>query len=553
MKTVRDKVAAGTPSGHSQGSLLCGYIPSGASRVSLAALLLALYVLEATAAGPQAISGCVTPPNYDKTIIPRVMWQTDCEYISTGSCCVYKMYLYADRSYNFSLCESDGVGGGCDGDGDFEMFNSAGQWLWDIDGSSACDYHATTIGTAYEDWSPPSNGYYYLKIWEYGHGDMNYCLAYSEIPLYYYYVAADSHPDNTVEALFAFFNNPDRVDFWLSAACGSLNPTYDNTPVFDGQFYWVSTNYHPCEAECSSVTITASPWSGANETSTIHLDDRQHTWCCAATSERELQISTYNPDTYECEQAWVTVSVIPSGAGAVSPSSGDSYWDSGLQCYVFDSTYTPSCSYSGRARVKFHTTSRDVIYSFEQNTTITPSSGWQTVSDSFCAEGLRRNSYQIYKMYLYAGRPYNFSLCSNDGVGAYCDGNGDLEMFNSLCVSRWQIDGGGGCGGDATTVGTAYADWYPPSDGYYYLKVSEKFASPMSYRLAYISNYWPPCLVEFDDYARFAERWLDFPCDGGNDWCGGADLNHMDGVNWADLGLFVDEWLKACPFGWPLK
>jgi hypothetical protein len=193
------------------------------------------------------------------------------------------------------------------------------------------------------------------------------------------------------------------------------------------------------------------------------------------------------------------------------------------------------------------------MYSFEQNATIAPSSGWQTVSDSFCAEGLRRNYYQVYKMYLYANRPYNFSLCSNDGVGAYCDGNGDLEMFDSSCVRRWYIDTAPGCGDDATTVGTAWADWYPPSDGYYYLKVSEKSHSPMSYRLAYISNYWPPCVVEFDDYARFAVRWLDFPCDGGNNWCGGADLNHMNGVNWADLGLFADEWLKACPFGWQLK
>lgn len=438
------------------------------------------------------ISGCLTPPDYDKTLTPSSTWQTECNDISFASCCIYRMYLYAGRGYNFSLCSNDGVGALCGGDGDLEMFNSSGTSLWSIDGASGCGYDASTLGTDYEDWSPPSNGYYYLKVSEYYDNSTTYCLAYSED----YYIQADAYAENTVEVWFDFPNNPGTVCFSVSPACGSLDPSCDD-PSFDSNtgLWCVSTRYNPCEDECGYVTITAEPTNGEDQTKTVHLDDRQHIWCCAETQERQLGVSTHDPNTGECAQASVTVTVIPPEAGTVAPSSGDSYWDPNYQCYVFFSTYTPNCSYSGRARVKFHTSGSDFIYSFEQNTTITPSLNWQTVSDSFCSEGLDFNYYQVYKMYLYAGpgHMYNFSLCENDGVGASCDGDGDLRMFDSSCTLQWEIDGAQSCGYDASTIGTQFESWSPPSDGYYYLKVSEYSDSPMSYSLAYAggANYDP--------------------------------------------------------------
>ena len=61
------------------------------------------------------------------------------------------------------------------------------------------------------------------------------------------------------------------------------------------------------------------------------------------------------------------------------------------------------------------------------------------------------------------------------------------------------------------------------------------------------------CVVEFDDFARFAENWLWEDCNELNDWCSGADLNQLNGVNGVDLRLFVEQWLCYCPAGWPLK
>jgi hypothetical protein len=62
-----------------------------------------------------------------------------------------------------------------------------------------------------------------------------------------------------------------------------------------------------------------------------------------------------------------------------------------------------------------------------------------------------------------------------------------------------------------------------------------------------------PYLVQFEDFARFAKNWLREDCTTLNKWCDGADLNHIDGVSVIDLKLFVDEWLRPRPEGWPLK
>ena len=123
-----------------------------------------------------------------------------------------------------------------------------------------------------------------------------------------------------------------------------------------------------------------------------------------------------------------------------------------------------------------------------------------------------------------------------------------IMVIASVSYSNYQIvwstiDGGGGTssGGQYELVGTIGQPDASYSEGGNY---------------EVLGGFWPGgplCFVDFKHFARFAERWLDTPCDGLNDWCGGADLNHLNGVDLIDLGLFVDEWLCYCPYDWPLR
>ena len=99
------------------------------------------------------------------------------------------------------------------------------------------------------------------------------------------------------------------------------------------------------------------------------------------------------------------------------------------------------------------------------------------------------------------------------------------------------IDGGGGrsSGGPYTltgTIGQPDAAW--SSGGAYEV----------------LGGFWPGgplCIVQFDDFARFAQLWRDsgpgLP----------ADLDGDSDVDFDDLGHFADLWLSCCPVGWPLK
>ena len=99
------------------------------------------------------------------------------------------------------------------------------------------------------------------------------------------------------------------------------------------------------------------------------------------------------------------------------------------------------------------------------------------------------------------------------------------------------IDGGGGTssGGQYALTGTIGQ----PDAGY---------SAGDSYEL--LGGFWPGgplCFVEFDDFARFADYWLET---GSNL---PADLDGNGIVNTNDLKLFVDEWLCSCPYNWPLR
>jgi hypothetical protein len=114
---------------------------------------------------------------------------------------------------------------------------------------------------------------------------------------------------------------------------------------------------------------------------------------------------------------------------------------------------------------------------------------------------------------------------------ALAQNGGDYELSWST------IDGGGGTssGGDYSLIGT----------------IGQPDAGEMAggqYELS--GGFWPGgplCIVEFDDYARFANCWLQtgsgLP----------ADLYEDNIVDELDLKMFVDEWLYECPYRWPLR
>ena len=105
-------------------------------------------------------------------------------------------------------------------------------------------------------------------------------------------------------------------------------------------------------------------------------------------------------------------------------------------------------------------------------------------------------------------------------------------------VLGWStIDGGGGTssGGPYTlsgTIGQPDAGWMRGGD----------------YEL--LGGFWPggpPCIVDFEIFARFAVQWLDT----GSGLAG--DLDGDSDVDLTDLSRLVDYWLDFCPQDWPLR
>jgi hypothetical protein len=112
-----------------------------------------------------------------------------------------------------------------------------------------------------------------------------------------------------------------------------------------------------------------------------------------------------------------------------------------------------------------------------------------------------------------------------------------VPTFGNYQIVWSTIDGGGGqsAGGQYVLTGTTgQPDTGAMSGGLYEL----------------LGGFWPGgplCIVDFEDFARFAEFWLE---SGSNL---PADLDGNGIVNLNDLGLFVNEWLCECPYNWPLK
>jgi len=103
-------------------------------------------------------------------------------------------------------------------------------------------------------------------------------------------------------------------------------------------------------------------------------------------------------------------------------------------------------------------------------------------------------------------------------------------------IVRYTIDGGG-----ITSIGDPYV-----LDGTIG-QPDAAWSAGDNYEL--IGGFWsriPYCIVNFEDFARFTEYWLEtgagLP----------ADLYEDNVVDPLDLNAFVNEWLQYCPRGWPL-
>jgi len=65
----------------------------------------------------------------------------------------------------------------------------------------------------------------------------------------------------------------------------------------------------------------------------------------------------------------------------------------------------------------------------------------------------------------------------------------------------------------------------------------------VTYTVGLTGDFEPDGDVDFEDYAAFALHFRRTDCEELNNWCSGADFNHLDGVNLDDLKVLTDNWL----------
>ena len=116
---------------------------------------------------------------------------------------------------------------------------------------------------------------------------------------------------------------------------------------------------------------------------------------------------------------------------------------------------------------------------------------------------------------------------------------GTAPAFGAYEISWSTIDGGGrtSSGGSYMLTGTIG-------------QLDASYSAGDQYEL--LGGFWsggPLCIVDFQDFARFAEYWLET----GSDLPANLYEDENDMVNYFDLDFFAAEWLNDCPYDWPLR
>ncbi|MHC4790010.1 MAG: metallophosphoesterase family protein [Planctomycetota bacterium] len=93
-------------------------------------------------------------------------------------------------------------------------------------------------------------------------------------------------------------------------------------------------------------------------------------------------------------------------------------------------------------------------------------------------------------------------------------------------------------GPDATII------WKHRTDPNVYVTGGDIFTYTVDLESSDFDEDWD---VDLLDFCVFTAHWLETGCEEENNWCGGADLNHLDDVGTDDLAVFAKNWLALPP------
>lgn len=107
--------------------------------------------------------------NYIPLIISDICETTSVPDFPADTGIYYQVFLNKDLNYNFSTCSQDICPGDApNNDADLTLYDTDGTKVWYIDGLLGCEFDASTYGDPdYEDYKPPTKGFYYLYVSDY--------------------------------------------------------------------------------------------------------------------------------------------------------------------------------------------------------------------------------------------------------------------------------------------------------------------------------------------------------------------------------------------------
>ncbi|HNX89797.1 MAG TPA: hypothetical protein PKH58_12005, partial [Paludibacteraceae bacterium] len=468
---------------------------------------------------------CTVCPSYDYWISPSGSWQTHSSSVDVGGCKLYEIYLYAGVEYQFSLCSADG------GSAAFDSYLT----LYDNSCTSVASNDDYCGVQSYISYTPTTSGYYYLQNNHYSfNGGGSYTLAYRYIadqctacPSYDTYLSptgtyqtvsgstgmegcdmyevymyagvqyrftfcegGGAYTGDTYLELFDYSCNSvaSNDDF-----CG-LGSQLDFTPTTSGTYllrvrglggapitYTLAYKYFAdvCTT-CPSYDAYISPTSTYQTTSESFGMEGCHIYEAYLYANTQYRFTfceggaSYSGDPYlelyngSCSQVAYNDDFCSSGSQLDYTPGISGYYYLKVRGWA-NQPVTYTLAYKYFADVCTACPSYDA--------TITPTSVYQTTSESFGMQGC-----QIYQTYLTAYAQYRFTFC--EGGGSYTD-DPVLEIYDASCNLLTYND-------DYCGVGPQL-DYIPTYTGTYYVKVRGFAQTASSFTLAYKYICNNPC------------------------------------------------------------